>query len=41
MTAEQETAAVRALARLIATWMENHPATPKQSTAVASDTRTA
>jgi hypothetical protein len=25
MTAEQQTAAVRALARMIATWMENHP----------------
>lgn len=33
LTVEQETAAVRALSRLIATWLANRPATPDASTA--------
>jgi hypothetical protein len=40
LTAEQETAAVRALSRLIATWMANR-ATPELSTADDPATRTA
>jgi hypothetical protein len=40
LTAEQETAAVRALSRLIATWMANC-STPELSTADDPATRTA
>lgn len=40
LTAEQETAAVRALSRLIATWLTNRP-TPELSTAEDPGTRIA
>lgn len=40
LTAEQEAAAVRALSRLIATWMANR-ATPELSTAAGPETRIA
>jgi hypothetical protein len=41
LTAEQETAAVRALSRLIAEWMTNRPMTPEISAAPVPQTRTA
>jgi hypothetical protein len=41
LTAEQETAAVRALSRLIADWMTNRPTTPELSAAREPETRTA